>query len=346
MKFLKLRIFWTKLTAWEYWPMSVFYLPVYMYWFYLGFKAKSIFYFTAANPGFKNGGMIAASKKSILDKIPQQYIPKTALLSSPVTYEQVEEAMNKLDLSYPIIFKPDLGERGWKVERIANKKEAVNYLKLFNADLQIQEYLDLPFEAGVFYYRLPGNKMGTVSSVVIKELLFVLGDGVSTLEGLILKKPRARIQYQKLKKIWGDNLKNIPFKGERIVLQPIGNHNRGTAFLNGNHLINEQLIKSFEVISKQVNGFYYGRYDIRCKNEEALLNGDVMIMELNGAASEPAHIYQPGYSIIKAYKSLFHHWKVMYKISIENHKNGAEYTSFKEGWKALTTSGRVAEQGI
>jgi len=346
MRFLKLQNFWIKLTAWEYWPMSLFYIPVYMYWFYLGFRAKSIFFFTASNPSIKNGGMIAASKKSILDKIPPQYTPKTALLYSPVTRQQIEKTMDELGLSYPIIVKPDLGERGWRVERITNSSEADNYLQHFKADLQIQAYLDLPLEAGVFYYRYPNEEVGTVSSIVIKELLYVCGDGISSLKQLILKKPRARIHYEKLKTVWEAEWNTIPTNGERVELQPIGNHNRGTAFLNGNYLIGEQLIKSFDAISKQIDGFYYGRYDVRCKDEQALKNGDVMIMELNGAASEPAHIYQPGYSIVKAYMSLFHHWKVMYKISVANHKKGTKYTPFKEGWQALTTSGRVAEQGI
>ncbi len=343
---LKLTNFWTKLTAWEYWPMSIFYIPVYIYWFCLGAKARSIFFFTAVNPSIKNGGMIAASKKSILDLIPQQYIPKTALLIAPVNLSQIENTLQKLALNYPIILKPDLGERGWKVEKIANYEEVKGYLQAFNADLQIQEYVDLPFEAGVFYYRFPHEEMGTVSSIVVKELLFVLGDGVSTLKQLILKKPRARIQYEKLKVLWSNEFTTIPANGKRVELQPIGNHNRGTAFLNGNHLITEQLIKSFDAISKQIDGFYYGRYDVRCKSAEALQKGDVMIMELNGAASEPAHIYQSGYPILKAYQSLFHHWKVMYRISVANHKNGTPYTSFKKGWHYLTHSDRVAEQGI
>lgn len=290
--------------------------------------------------------MIAASKKSILDIIPQQYIPKTILLSNPENHQKIVESMKKKGLDYPVIFKPDLGERGWKVEKISNAQGAIDYLDAFKGDLQIQEYIDLPFEAGVFYYRFPDEEKGTVSSIVVKELLFVLGDGVSTLKQLIINKPRARLQLEKLENIWNEKINTVPVKGEKIALEPIGNHNRGTAFLNGNHLIDEQLITSFDLISKQIEGFYYGRYDIRCKDEDALKKGNVMIMELNGAASEPAHIYQSGYPIFKAYKSLFYHWKVMYRISIANHKKGIPYTSFKQGWYDLTHSQRIAEQGI
>lgn len=196
--------------------------------------------------------MISASKKQILDKIPQRYIPKTKLLSTPFNHSNLMKEMKEEGFTYPVIFKPDLGERGWKVERISNEKEAKKYLESFDADLQIQEFIDLPLEAGVFYYRFPGEERGKVSSIVIKELLFVLGDGESTLEQLIIKKPRARLQFEKLRVIWKDDFENIPTKGERMELQPIGNHNRGTAFLNGNHLIGEELTESFEVIRKSV----------------------------------------------------------------------------------------------
>ncbi len=343
---IKLRNLWTKLTAWEYWPMSLFYAPVYAYWFYLGFRANSIFFFTAANPSIKNGGMVAASKKKILDLIPSNYLPKTILLKTPVNEKMVENTLTIEQLNYPIIFKPDSGERGWKVEKIENLSEAQNYLGSFTADLQIQEYIDYPLEAGVFYYRFPGEQKGTVSSIVIKELLHVIGDGISTLKQLIINKTRARLQFKKLKIKWKNKFDWVPNKGDRVELQPIGNHNRGTAFLNGNNLICEELIDSFDRISSQIEGFYYGRFDVRCVNEKSLKKGDIKIMELNGAASEPAHIYQEGFSILKAYNVLFHHWNVLFKISIANHKNGTPYTSFKQGYKDLITSGRVMEQGI
>ncbi len=346
MAFIGIRNFFTKLLHWEYWPLSVVYAPVYMYWFYLAAKARALFFFTASNPSFKNGGMVAASKYDILTKIPQAYLPKTIRIVHPVTLKKIEEAMKNFGFEFPVIFKPDEGERGWRVERISSLKETEAYLHQFKENLLLQEYLELPFEAGVFYYRLPGQAKGTVSSVVVKEMLHVTGDGRATLQELILAKPRARLQWKNLRITHRHKLNYVPKLNEQVNLQPIGNHNRGTMFKNGNHLITEQLINSFDAISKQIDGFYYGRFDVRCQSPQELEKGQVKIMELNGAASEPAHIYQPGFSLFKAYKVLFHHWSVMYKISIANHKNGVPYTSFKQGWLDVAHSTRVAEQGI
>ena len=120
-------------------------------------------------------------------------------------------------------------------------------------------------------------------------------------------------------------------KGKRMELVSIGNHCLGTKFLDGNHLINEKLTASFDRISKQVNGFYFGRYDLRCASLADLENGKIKIMELNGCGAEPAHIYHPGASLVKAMKVLITHWKNMYRISVENHKQGVPYLTLREG---------------
>ena len=105
-----------------------------------------------------------------------------------------------------------------------------------------------------------------------------------------------------------------------------------------NYLINDQLVDVFDAISQQIDGFYYGRFDLRCQNVEALYSGDIKIMELNGAASEPAHIYAPNFPILEGYKSLFSHWKLLYNISIANHKLGVPYMSIRSGLEAITKS--------
>ncbi|HMK06183.1 MAG TPA: hypothetical protein VK476_01550, partial [Flavobacterium sp.] len=57
------------------------------------------------------------------------------------------------------------------------------------------------------------------------------------------------------------------------------------------------------------------------------------VVELNGAASEPTHIYDPKHSIFFGWKELMRHITYMYEISIANHKNGAPYLEHKAGMK-------------
>ena len=112
---------------------------------------------------------------------------------------------------------------------------------------------------------------------------------------------------------------------------PIGNHSRGTKFLDANHLITSDLTRVFDRISQSIDGFYFGRFDLRCSTVADLYAGrNIKILELNGAGAEPAHIYQPGASIQAAYQALFHHWRVLYDISLENHRRGVAYMTLRE----------------
>ena len=111
-------------------------------------------------------------------------------------------------------------------------------------------------------------------------------------------------------------------------------------FLNGNHLINDQLLDVFDRIAKPIKGFHFGRFDLRVTSLEDLYQGkNIRVLELNGAASEPAHIYDPQMSLLKAYHHLFGHWQRLYEISIENHKNGTPYNSIWSLYKALKRRG-------
>ncbi len=324
--------FWIKLTHWEYWPFSVVYIPVFIYWAWLMLRARSIFFFSASNPSIENGGMLGESKIKIFDLIPQRWIPKTLYFQPGIKPSALLAKLHQKGITYPFILKPDIGERGSFVEKIDDEIDLISYLKQINVPFLAQEYIDYPIEMGVFYYRYPRASNGRVSSIVVKELLTVIGDGKSTVEELILSKPRAKLQYDALKNYLQKDFYTIPLEGEERLLMPIGNHCRGTAFLNGNDLINERLDRVFDDLCTHIEGFYFGRIDLRCASVESLYQGKaIKIMELNGAGSEPGHIYQPGTSLWTAYKSIFFHLNVLLKISMQNHKLGVPYMTISEG---------------
>ena len=319
-----------KLRSWEYWPYYVVYAPVAFYWFWLSIKAKSFFFFTATNPSMKCGGLVAESKKKILDLIPSQFVPITLLFSPTQSFEEVESKVNAAGLTFPVIAKPDVGERGIFVEKIKSSDELRAYVQKAQFKFQVQEYVDMPMELGVFYYRFPTTKTGVISSIVKKKMLSVKGDGHSTIMELIVKSDRAKLQLANLAgKI--DLEEVLPVNLEKELVS-IGNHCKGTTFLNGNDLINDVLIKVFDNIHAEMQGFNYGRFDLRCSSIEHLYKGEFKIMELNGAAAEPAHIYHPGFSLFKAYKVLFAHWKKLYEIGIANHKMGVPFLEPSVGW--------------
>jgi hypothetical protein len=259
----RLRKCYIKLFSWEYWPMWVVYFPQGFYYTYLAIKAKSFFFFSASNPSIETGGMFFESKWSIFNLMPKIYFPNTILVNTTDTMEIVVAKMMAANIDYPIIAKPDRGERGWGVKKIATFEALVNYKKWFNIPFLIQTYCDYPVELSIFYYRHPSKQNGIVTSVTYKKLLSVIGDGSATIEALILKSNRPFLQYQRLKNDIQINLNTVLPKGEEKLLVPYGNHVLGTMFIDYHHIIDEQLTQAIDTISKNIPGFFVGRFDLR-----------------------------------------------------------------------------------
>lgn len=333
---LKGNLFWHKLRNWEYWPFNLLYFPVFFYFTYLAVKARSFFFFASSNPTIDFGGMLGESKSDIFDLIPEHYIPVTRRFSPDATISEIDQFLKEKQVDYPFIAKPDIGERGWMVVKINNQKELATYLEEIKVDFLIQAYVDFAVELGVFYHRHPSQEYGVVSSIVMKEMLHVMGDGKSTLKKLVVDSPRALMHIETLEKDPEIDLEYIPKSHEKVLLGAIGNHCKGTTFLNANNHINPKLTRAIDQIAKEIKGFYFGRFDLRCSSFTDLEEGlNFKIMELNGAGSEPGHIYQPGYSLIQGYKDIFYHLRQLYEISLENKKLGIVFPSFAEGIKKI-----------
>lgn len=344
IKHIKNSPFWIRLTHWEYWPFGVLYIPVYFYWFWLCLRARSFFFFSASNPGIENGGFLGESKSDILKIVPAELVPKSLLIRVPADNDLLMRSIRDHGFDFPLIVKPDIGERGWLVERIHSMEDLLTYAAGMNVNFLIQDYVDDPVELGIFYYKYPNEPSGVISSVVIKETLKVSGDGISTIGNLVNEYPRAKLVKEKLHETLGEHWNDIPGAGETVELEPIGNHCRGTTFLDGNHLINSKLTSVFDDISSKVEGFYFGRFDVKCKSIEELYEGKLVILELNGAGSEPAHIYHPGASIFNAYKVIFYHLRQLLNISRLNKSLGVRYLSFGEGLRAIRKLRRYKSQ--
>jgi len=142
--------FFTRLTNWEYWPFSLIYFPVSFYWIWLIIKARSLFFFTASNPSIEFGGMLGESKFDIFKIINPSLQPKTIFSPPDRPYEHILATLRSTEMDFPLIAKPDVGERGWMVEKINNELELKKYLENTKVNLLLQEYIDLPVELDVF----------------------------------------------------------------------------------------------------------------------------------------------------------------------------------------------------
>jgi hypothetical protein len=268
-------------------------------------------------------------------------------------------------LSYPVVLKPDVGQRGSGVAIVRSDSELENYLQDSQAKLTgrrtrsrlwgeggrrpaegsvangdailsgrtslattiIQEYVP-GAEFGVFYYRYPNARQGHMFSVTEKRFPHVTGDGKKNLETLILEDARAACMAKFYLNQLAPRLWEVPRPGASVQLVELGTHCRGAVFLDGSWIKTEALEAAIDRISKTYDGFHFGRYDIRTPCVEDFKQGrNFKVVELNGVTSEATHIYDPKNSLRDAYRVLLAQWRIAFEIGKQNSQRRATQTS-------------------
>lgn len=325
---------WVRLSRWEFWPPWAAYAPVLCYVLGLAARHRSVTVFTAANPAIPAGGFIGESKIDILRGLGRAHGARSLFLERtlPVALkiDRVEAFLSSLERQFPIVVKPDQGQRGSGVI-VARTRDALRArLAHTCVDTIVQEYVS-GLEFGVFYVRRPGEPRGRILSITEKRLPSVIGDGRRTLEELILTDPdtigMARFHLRQ----HADRLREVPLPAELVSLGDCGSHCRGARFYDAGALLTPALERAIDDISVRFHGFYFGRFDLRVPSRDALMRGeDIRILELNGVTSEVTHVYDPGVSVIEAYRALCGQWRLAFEIGAENAARGARVWSLAE----------------
>ena len=313
----------------------MFYPPVVAYIAYLGIRFRSWTLFTAANPAIPAGGFVGESKHQILDHLKDAapWLPCSTLLACGAPRERVAEAeefMRHHGLEFPVVLKPDAGQRGSGVAIVRSPEQLCEYLTGSSFPAILQEYVPGE-EYGVFYYRYPGSERGRVFSVTEKRMPVLIGDGKCTLEELILADDRAVCMSDFYLRKNSDRTHEVPAAGESVQLVEIGTHCRGAIFLDGGETITPALEEVIDQIARTFDGFFFGRFDIRVPSRQDLMAGrNLKIIELNGVTSEATHIYDPKLSLLEAYRVLFRQWRIAFEIGDLNRARGIRPSSVGE----------------
>jgi hypothetical protein len=326
-----LRKFIYKVRHWETWHWLVKYIPMIPFWIGYCLKARSLWFFTPSNPTLTFGGYEGESKMEMYKQLPEGTCPKTILIQASMPEHRVKAIALSEGFSFPLAVKPDVGRMGFMFRRINSMKELIHYHENMKVDYLLQEFIHYPLEVSVFYYRFPHQKVGTITGFVRKEHLSVTGDGVSTLLQLMMNYPRVQFRLDEMKTKHEARLHDIIPAGENYILCQALNLSRGGKLISLEHEKDEKLLSVIDNLSRRGN-FYFGRYDIKCASIEALKNGNKFsVLEFNGSGAEPHHVYGNGNSLVQAVKILLRHWRILYEISVENHKKGISYWSFTQG---------------
>jgi hypothetical protein len=330
-----------RVRRWEFWPTWLFYLPLVPWYIWLGVRCRSLTAWTAANPAIHAGGVVGESKAEILARLPESVIVPSAVVLPGETQRRLQDVCREIanrGWEFPLILKPNAAQRGAGVKKAHDFVDVEKYLQKQPAAVLVQPYHPGPYEAGIFYYRIPGESSGRIFSITDKQFPVVTGDGVSTLADLIWAHPRYRIQADVFLARFAGMVDRVLDRGERLPLALAGNHCQGTMFRDGSHLITPELERAVDDIAKAGPGFFIGRFDVRYTDPEKFRSGTCFaIVELNGATSESTNLYDPSWPLVKAYATLFRQWSLLFRIGHANRRGGHAALSLRELYRLLRT---------
>jgi len=321
---------WQRMIRWEFWPVWAVYPPVLLTLLWRGICLRGMTLWTNCNPAMEASGMAMEAKGDILDSFKgkegrvrvARYLRIAA--GEGDAFAQVRAFMRKFDLSYPLVLKPDFGQRGQGVEIVKDEAAAEHWVKHCEEGFLAQELIG-GIEFGVHWSKFPDAEVGEIASLCGKHPQAVTGDGKSTLEYLILSDDRAVLMAHYYFGKYADSLDRVLEEGEEFTLAPIGTHARGAVFTDERTLVTEALREAFDEMGSRFPGFNFGRYDVKVPSVEDLQAGrNIVVLELNGVMGEPAHIYQPGNPWRKGITDLCRHFKTAAEIGAAWRAKGVE----------------------
>lgn len=186
--------------------------------------------------------------------------------------------------------------------------------------------------AGAAVDEMPGEVFGVTRKIWPE----VVGDGETTVQMLIWKHARYRMQAKVFLKRFEDRLDEVLAEGERLRLAKAGNHAQGTKFESGADMLTPALAAWTEGVMQAYRDpgtggrIDFGRLDIRAESEEAVRRAEgLWIIELNGTLAESTDLYDPAWWIGRRYGALFRQWARLYKLGAMRRAEGHRALGFR-----------------
>ena len=317
----RLRFLFHKIKNPEYWPTWFIYAQSFFYVSFHTLRLGNKFYPVVINPAIdSHGGFAGVNKVDLHALFPLHLQPLTRLWEPNESPELFAQSI-ATEISFPCFVKPTNLFRGIGVEKLFTTEALVGFLRGRTAPVLVQQCIHLPQEFGVFITKIPGESL-RITGLTGKIFLTVTGDGEHTIQELLHENMRYHMSRNHIDPIWADRMQEVPNKEEILLIQPVGNHNRGTLFKDMSHYITAAMESFFEEIVPE--GVHYGRFDVKARNLESLENGkEFYIIEFNGSIAEPVTYLDPSYSFLKGQRIIRKHFKIQSKIGETMLKSGA-----------------------
>jgi hypothetical protein len=295
----------------------------------LSCRYRSVTLPSIANGGITAAGLIGEGKLEYfaqVDGLSRRYLARTvAVDTDPMpSASSLRSTLNGAGLAFPLIVKPDVGLCGHGVRYVGDMQALLQYSHQFpkHETFLVQEYLPQDHEAGIFYYRYPGQDNGQLLGVALRYFPRVTGDGRHTVQQLIDANPRLA-RLQDVGHQCTSDREMVPKAGEQVRLATIGSTRVGGLYRDGKSLITARLTAVIDQIARDMPDFYFGRFDVRFANTAELMQGaGFKIMEINGAGSEAIQAWDPDTTLIAGFRTVFAKQRILFSIGAARRRLG------------------------
>jgi hypothetical protein len=312
----------------EFWHPRAFESPYYLYlcigaWL-RGLSIKSL---AKANYALDHGEIGIGSKFTTQMAfnqsrfLPTELVPADASLATKVAQVKRFGAAH----GYPLILKSDIGSVGKGVLKLQANDAFNDRLARLRGHYLLQAYTPHNLEYGVFYVRSQGR--GRITGINRKHFPTVIGNGVDSIECLARAHYRYTDHWQTFLQYL--DITRVPTQGELVQLSFIGSHTMGCKFTDDSHLLTDSLLAAVEQIFADQPGFNFGRLDLKCVSEAAFKTGEFLVIEVNGVASLPTHMFDPSHSLRRGYQIFFEHGRWLLKIAAEQRRQPMSLDSYR-----------------
>jgi hypothetical protein len=239
--------------------------------------------------------------------------------------KDAERCMLEAGLEYPLILKPDIGWCGFGVRIVRSQDELTSYLQRYphGEAVILQKFVPYEGEAGIYYVRMPGEKRGRITGILLRYFPRVVGDGRSTIAELMSQNARARRLGLDGRSEPCCDTSLIPHAGKIVRLSVTGSTRVGGLYEDGTHLVTPELESAIDAIATDMDHLHVARFDLRYDSLSALRAGhSFKIIEVNGAGSEAVHAWDPRYTLREAYKIVFKKQRLLFAVGSSMRKRG------------------------
>ena len=319
-------------------PKWLICVPLVLQWLWLSLRYRCTTLPSVANPAITAGGLVGETKLEYFNCMGPVARAATALHCAvpPAVRQSMPEVralLTQTGLAFPLIAKPDLGLCGFGVCLLPDEPALTRYVAAFppQQTIVLQEYLPQAGEAGIFYARQPGASTGQIIGLALRFFPQVIGNGESTLAELISADPRAGRIQGRAGHVCPLDMAVIPAQGQMIRLATIGSTRVGGLYRDGGQYVTAALLQAVDAIARDMDAFYFGRFDVRFSNLTQLASGqDFKIMEVNGAGSEAIQAWDPDTSLVNAFRIIFSKQRLLFAIGAANRRAGHRPISLRQ----------------